>query len=119
MIKDGIELAKETRENHMLINISGKLNFHNVKDLTRYMENSELLSELGEKKNLVLNFQNLVYVDSSGLGAIMQIQEEIKKMEARLYLLNLSSSIEHIFNIAGLTGHFELIDQAKYQILFE
>jgi anti-sigma B factor antagonist len=54
---------------------------------------------LSETKTVVLDLTNVIYMDSSGLGAIVGLYISSKAVKSRLKLINLNEHLKEIFSI--------------------
>ncbi len=70
-----------------------------LKELKEELQN--YISDKEEPK-VILNFENVSYVDSTGLGNIIRIFEIIRKKKGTLAAVNLNVDVEKIFNITTL-----------------
>lgn len=61
-----------------------------------------------ELKDIVIDGENLEYLDSTGLGAFIYILNEIKKDGKKLATKNLKPSIKKLFTITKLDKVFEM-----------
>ena len=61
-----------------------------------------------DKKDIVIDGTGLEYVDSTGLGALMYILNEIKKDEHIIYIQNMKPTIEKLFTITKLDQIFKM-----------
>ena len=82
------------------------------------METSDQLRDtarklIAESKRLVLDFSDVHYLDSSGLGMIVGVYISAKKARCQLKLINLSPRVKEIFTLTrldeALAGHEEYL----------
>ena len=72
--------------------------------------------------NIVFDFINVSFMDSSGIGLIMGRYKKIKPMNGEIYVCNLSISIQRIFKLSGLfniTKHSFDIDHLVKEATYE
>ena len=77
-----------------------------------YTEN-ELKDELNiaieeRPKNLVINMQNLDYIDSTGLGILIGVVKRLKQKQGDIYIVNTKPNVRKIFTITGLDKIFKV-----------
>lgn len=53
-------------------------------------------------RNIIMDFENQGFMDSSGIGFIMGRYKRIAPYRGRIYVTNLGRGLERIFKIAGL-----------------
>lgn len=63
-----------------------------------------------EKKveRFVINLENVDYIDSSGIGALIYICSTIKKMNHRLVITNIHGSVKKVIELTKLMGYFPI-----------
>jgi len=66
----------------------------------------ELIDE--EKTNLLIDLNNLDYIDSVGIGIIVGLQVRIKELKGRMFLICDRGAILKIIQLVGLDRAFEL-----------
>jgi anti-sigma B factor antagonist len=60
------------------------------------------------KKNILLNFGGIKYVDSSGIGELVSGLVAISREEGHLKLSNLTERIEEVMTLSSLRSLFEI-----------
>ncbi len=82
-------------------------NLDNVKELRKELE--AYISGVDSPK-ILINFENVTYVDSTGLGNIIRIFEMIRKKKGTLSVSNLNVDVEKIFKITTLDTLIKIYD---------
>ncbi|NJM53340.1 MAG: STAS domain-containing protein [Blastocatellia bacterium] len=72
---------------------------------------SELLKE--DKTDVLLNFQKVRYIDSSGTGEILSSLESINKNEGSLKLTNLSPKVEQVLTLSSILPILDIYEDEK------
>lgn len=62
------------------------------------------------KKKIVLNMDNVTYIDSSGLGALVAAHHSVRSQEGALKLSNLGSKFQEVLQVTRLLTVFEVFD---------
>lgn len=65
---------------------------------------------------VVLNFTNVPYLDSTGLGEIVRSFTSIKKIDGLVKILNLSSRVKDLMTITKLITVFECFEDEEKAI---
>ncbi len=60
------------------------------------------------KESAVINFSELEYISSCGLGILLGTQKRLKESGGQLKLINMSNHIRDIFHYAGFDLIFEI-----------
>jgi anti-sigma B factor antagonist len=63
------------------------------------------------KTNIFLNFKDVCYVDSSGIGELVSGYTALKREGGKLTLLNLSPRVKELLEITKLLAVFEIYDE--------
>ncbi|XJZ26105.1 anti-sigma F factor antagonist [Bacillota bacterium Lsc_1132] len=83
----------------LCIRLSGELDHHTAEELR------EKASEAIEKNNirhLVLNLEQLAFMDSSGLGVILGRYKQIKQSGGEMVVCAISPAVQRLFDMSGL-----------------
>ncbi len=78
-------------------------------ELTNVVELNKILNELiesGEKK-ILIDFKNIVYIDSSGLGALMAAMKKLKERDGELGILSISNEVLEVFTATKIAQFFK------------
>lgn len=94
-----MELTSDIQNNCLIVRLKGDIDMHSVPDFKKKvitdMEDNNL-------KVLILNFKNVKFIDSSGLGVILGRYRVLKNNNGRLIIVGLSPRIERIFKLSGI-----------------
>lgn len=63
-----------------------------------------------DKPRILINFENVNRVDSSGLGALMIARSAIARKKGRIGVINLSNQINNLIVLSRLASLFERFD---------
>lgn len=83
----------------LCIRLDGELDHHSAEELR------ELASKAIEEKDIrhiVLNLEQLTFMDSSGLGVILGRYKQIKQLHGEMVVCAISPSIKRLFDMSGL-----------------
>jgi anti-sigma B factor antagonist len=81
------------------VRVAGDIDIYTSPKLKNFLKNL-----LGEgPKNVVLNLENVKYIDSTGLGTIVFLSKELYKKERGFSIVSQSLQLKKIFEVAGLT----------------
>ncbi|CEQ25327.1 STAS domain-containing protein [Paraclostridium sordellii] len=101
----------------MSVNIESRLdnNFWNVGidgelDVAGADKVKEHLNGLIEDKpmDVKIDFTNLEYIDSTGLGALIGVLKRLKVNDKDIYIINARKNVKKIFTITGLDKIFKV-----------
>ncbi|WP_288981414.1 STAS domain-containing protein [uncultured Parvimonas sp.] len=95
-----VDLRKE--EETLFVDLQGDLDINSNKEL------KEKVNSIEGVKKIIINCENLSYVDSTGLGAFISIYKHIKEKGEGLVIRGLKPHIKKIFLITDLDKVFEI-----------
>jgi len=89
-----------------VIDINGEMDLYNSYKL------KDLVVKMLEKgmKSLIINLEQVDYIDSSGIGALIYICSMMKKMNLRLLIVNVRGSVKRVIELTKLTEYFPIAD---------
>ncbi|MGA8540048.1 MAG: STAS domain-containing protein [Terriglobales bacterium] len=103
-----LTLVTEKTATEATIRCSGKITAENAAELR-----DAARKLIAENKRLVLDFSDVQYLDSSGLGMIVGVYISAKKARCPLKLVNLTPRVKEIFTLTRLdevlAGHEEYL----------
>jgi anti-sigma B factor antagonist len=96
-----------------IIDVNGEMDLYNSYKL------KELVMKMLEKKvrRFIINLENVDYIDSSGIGALIYICSTIKKMSLRLIITNIHGSVKKVIELTKLMGYFPITNSIEEAIL--
>ncbi len=95
----GLNLQMALRKNVLIIRLKGELDQASVTTL-KYR-----VSEVIDKyriKNLVINMNDVPFMDSSGIGFIIGRYTQLKQRKGKIVICSMNDMVERIFNLSGL-----------------
>ncbi|PJZ68572.1 anti-anti-sigma factor [Leptospira perolatii] len=102
---EGFQTEVALEDGACIVRIQGNVSLKNafaLKELIiRYFDQGH--------KNIILDFEGDVYLDSSGIGAIFNTQKYVTERHGSLKLRNLSRDVMTILRIANLDKHLDII----------
>jgi len=106
-----MELKIRKNGDNYIIDVNGEMDLYNSYKL------KELVMKMLEKKvsRYIINLENVDYIDSSGIGALIYICSTIKKLNLKLVITNIHGSVKKVIELTKLMGYFPItptIDEA-------
>lgn len=99
-----LQIQSTERNGTQILYPRGFVNAHTVHDFERSVQ--EAIES--EKYCILINCQSLTYINSSGLGVLMGVVEEIQENGGFLHLSNMNETVFHIFDTLGFTHLFKV-----------
>jgi anti-sigma B factor antagonist len=87
-----------------IIDVTGEMDLYNSYKL------KELVMKMLEKnvQSFIINLEQVDYIDSSGIGALIYICSTIKKMNNKLIISNIHGSVKKVIELTKLMGYFPI-----------
>ncbi|MBP0724289.1 anti-sigma F factor antagonist [Bacillus sp. RG28] len=97
----------EVKENILCVRLAGELDHHTAEDL-RLQVNEVLEKE--SIQHILLNLEQLTFMDSSGLGVILGRYKVIRNKGGEMVVCSISPSIKRLLDMSGL---FKIVHLAE------
>lgn len=108
---ESLSLRTETRGKATVLRISGEVDLHRSPELR-----AALMTLLERRPpRLVLDLGEVPYMDSSGVGTLVELKRNVDKYRGQLVLAALAPRVRSVFEIAQLTRFFTIsatVDEA-------
>lgn len=98
----GLKVDLRQEEDKLFVDLQGDLDINSNKEF------KEKVNSVQGIKNIIVNCENLSYIDSTGLGAFVSIYKNIKEKGEKLVITGLKPHIKKIFLITDLDKVFEI-----------
>ncbi len=95
----GLDLDLEMIRNVLCVRLSGELDDHTA-DYVR--ERVSHAIERHQVKYLIMNFEKLEFMDSSGLGVVLGRYKQIKRRNGEMIVCAVPPAIKRLFSMSGL-----------------
>ena len=104
-----MELKIRKNKEVYIVDISGEMDLYNSYKL------KELIAKMLERqiKCIVLNLEEVEYIDSSGIGALIYICSTLKKKNLKLYITNIHGSVKKVIELTKLMGFFPITNSLE------
>lgn len=94
-------------DNCLMIRLPEEVDHHRAAYIC---ENADRLLCREDVRNVVFDFENTRFMDSSGIGIIMGRYRKISCFGGRIYAIHADGQIRRIFSVSGLEKIVELLD---------
>ena len=106
-------LSVKEFDNGLIVTIKNtdRLNILNSAEVEK--ELTELV--LSENRTILLNFDDILFIDSSGFQALLSVHIDAKLNNSRLVLINVNDEINELFRLVDLDNIFEIETKNEFQ----
>jgi stage II sporulation protein AA (anti-sigma F factor antagonist) len=108
-----LDIKMEIKHNVLCIRLKGELDHHTADELR---EKASHAIETNEIHHIVLNLEQLSFMDSSGLGVILGRYKQIKQVHGEMVVCAISPSIKRLFDMSGLFKIVRLEPTEEYAL---
>ena len=91
-----MEITKEYNNKELTVKIE-----ENIDTVTAPDFENALTEEFGKFDSLILDFEKLEYISSSGLRVLVMVQKKLQPQNIPFSIINASSAIREIFSMSG------------------
>jgi anti-sigma B factor antagonist len=102
MSKDDLSIQARTEQDAVVMDVRGEVNLRTSPTL-----HNELLRLVEQQpKRLIVNLAGVEYMDSSGVGTLIETKRRIDRYQGRLVLASLQPRVMGVFEITQLQRFF-------------
>jgi anti-sigma B factor antagonist len=96
-------------ESVTVLAVKGYLDAHTAPDLEQAFQRS-----IADRRyRLVVNFHDLTYISSAGLGVLMQFIEDVRRNDGDIKLTNMSPRVFNVFDLLGFPMLYEIFPDER------
>lgn len=97
-----LSITTKIEENHYEIKLNGEVDIYTVDQLKDAVDDKMKQNP----KNIVFDFSELGYIDSTGIGALIGVKGKYKDTDIKI--INLRSNVKRLFEITGIIKIFSV-----------
>lgn len=106
-----MEIKSREKNDVIIFDIEGEIRRSDITDITLHQLVKDQL-EAG-KRNVLLNFQNVEFIDSFGVGEILASYISTQNLGGKLKIAKISKKLYLVFQITMLTKVLEIFDNEE------
>src|SRR5699024_177136 len=95
----GLSYTFDRKKDVLIVRLNGELDHHESEALRSDWKDKMYQSPV---KHVVLNFENVSFMDRSGLGVILGRYKEVLQLGGEMVVCSISPSIKRLFDMSGL-----------------
>ena len=92
-----------------IVDITGDIDMYNASNVKNVI-NTMVAKDI---RYYIINLENVEYMDSSGIGALIYIHSELKKRDMILRIANVTGSVRKVIELTKLMGYFKIVQSVK------
>jgi anti-sigma B factor antagonist len=104
-----VEIKLRRSDTTYVIDITGEMDLYNAFKL------KDIVTEMIARKirEFVINLENVDYIDSSGIGALLTVHAELKKRGLALRFASVKGSVKRVIELTKLIGYLPICAGVK------
>ena len=95
-----MEIQAKSTDRNLLLEFSGELDHHGAKNAIRDMERA---IDAALPRRLVLDFQGVSFMDSSGIALILRAQQQMQHLEGSMMVCHVPPQAKRVLDAAGIS----------------
>lgn len=104
-------IESNLQENHLLLSIRKDILMENSREFYHDFEKSIDGKSFGK---LSLNFAQVKFLDSSGIGAVIKASSSLHNRGVEIYVTNLNKNLNSVFRLSGLNHILSILTLDEY-----
>jgi anti-sigma B factor antagonist len=105
-----MKIEKRRKSDVTILDLKGKILIgEGIDELRRVINDSIKANE----KNLILNFDQVPYLDSTGLGEVVRSYTSVKKEGGMVKIINLTQKVHDLLSVTKLITVFETFENEE------
>ncbi|MFC4324098.1 anti-sigma F factor antagonist [Litchfieldia salsa] len=108
-----LAIELEVKNNVLCIRLTGELDHHAAEELRQKVTS---VIESKDINHILLNLENLSFMDSSGLGVILGRYKQVKSKGGEMVVCSISPSVKRLFDMSGLFKIIRLETDENYAL---
>ena len=109
---DTFRISRVNNNDCSILYLGGFLDAHTAPDLENELE--KLIEE--ERFKIVVNFKELNYISSAGLGVFMGYIEKIRENSGDIKMCSMSPKIYRVFDLLGFPTLYSIVEEEREAI---
>jgi anti-sigma B factor antagonist len=100
-----MNISTRKKGKHLIVSLAGELNLYNVGEVK-----SQITSAISpDTSSLVMDFKDLTYIDSSGIGLMAQLKKKYSSGGGHFSLMGVSKEVMDVLRITALDSFFTFV----------
>lgn len=100
------KIERRTNNGYEVLDLHGELDAHTASQLEETLQ--QLINN--RKPNIIVNFNQLDYIASAGLGVFMAYIEDVRSIGGDIKLTNMNEKVYNVFDLLGFPTLYDILD---------
>ncbi len=95
-----MEIRSKSADRNLLLELCGELDHHGARSALRELE---MALDAALPRKLVLDLENITFMDSSGIALILRAQQRMQLLDGSLLVRNIPPQARRVLDAAGVS----------------
>lgn len=109
---DNFSINRVDNDDFSTLYLNGFLDAHTAPDLENEIEN--LIKDCRFK--IIVNFRDLNYISSAGLGVFMGFIESVRNNQGDIKMCNMTPKIFRVFDLLGFPTLYDIVEEETHAV---
>lgn len=109
----GLQTTFDVRENVLIVRFNGELDHHEAENIRKKWQIEMYQQPI---KHVVINLEDLEFMDSSGLGVILGRYKEVLELGGEMVVCSPSPTIKRLFEMSGIFKIVRLEENEQFAL---
>lgn len=101
------------KKNILIVRLFGELDHHEAKQLR---EKWQTVLNDNDINHIIINFEQVTFMDSSGLGVILGRYKEVLQLGGEMVICSVNPSIKRLFEMSGILKIVRLEENEQFAL---
>ena len=106
------KIDHRTNRGFEVLDLYGELDAHTASQLEDSLK--RLINN--QKSNIIVNFSELDYIASAGLGVFMAYIEDVRSIGGDIKLTNMNDKVYNVFDLLGFPTLYDILEDEKQAV---
>jgi anti-sigma B factor antagonist len=103
------KISHRTKNEYEILDLQGELDAHTASQLEDSLKH--LINN--SKSDIIVNFKDLDYIASAGLGVFMAYIEDVRDIGGDIKLTNMNDKVYNVFDLLGFPTLYDILDDEE------
>lgn len=100
----------ESKNDKLIVHMAGELDHHSAEEVRNKIDDR---IERDNLYNIVMDFSQVTFMDSSGIGVIIGRYKKLLDKKGKLYVTKVNGSAKRVFELSGMFKIIPLYDSIE------
>ena len=94
-----MEILCTKKDRNLTVQINGEIDHHYAEEIREKIDKE---FSRANAKNIVFDFSNVSFMDSSGIGMVIGRYKKVEKLGGKVFIASIPKELDKLFQVSGL-----------------